>query len=288
MASSEKQIALLSREVERLKQELTESKEDASARISEVRSEAEERVQSIRSAFASQVEALSERARELASQLDERFHEIACLTRMLEAEEKAHRQALSEKAEIAGRCASLERQLDKGMTDARRLQAEKQALERRQEDLEVLAARIRAELDVAVACMEEEKAFLQSLFKSRGWRVAGFARRLKRLFSGSPPPKVAFAADVMRIRRSELFDSAWYLAMNEDVAVSGMEPATHYLLYGGSEGRDPGPNFSSSEYLARNPDVAESGVNPLLHYLMHGVVEGRNPGATPPSAKGNS
>lgn len=266
VASGEGQIALLSREVERLEQELKKSKEDATARVRKVRSEAED----------------------LSSQLAERFHEIACLTRMLETEEEAHRQTMSERAEIAGRCASLERQLGKEMIDVRRLQAEKQALERRKGDLDALAATLRAELDAATVCMEEEKAFLQSLFKSRGWRVAGLARRLKRMVSGSPPPQVAFAADVMRIRRSEYFDLAWYLATNEDVAMSCMEPATHYLLYGGSEGRDPGPHFSSAGYLARNPDVAESGVNPLLHYLMHGVVEGRNPGGTPPSVNGTS
>ena len=54
-----------------------------------------------------------------------------------------------------------------------------------------------------------------------------------------------------------------------------MDPALHYLLHGGLEGRDPGPFFSTEAYLARYPDVAEAGVNALLHYETHGRREGR-------------
>jgi hypothetical protein len=86
------------------------------------------------------------------------------------------------------------------------------------------------------------------------------------------------------IRRSSLFDAAWYLTRNPDVAADGMDPVRHYLLFGGFEGRDPGPDFSTSWYLEQYPDVKQSGMNPLLHYLRYGKREGR--ARTPPGQGG--
>jgi GT2 family glycosyltransferase/SAM-dependent methyltransferase len=81
-------------------------------------------------------------------------------------------------------------------------------------------------------------------------------------------------ADV--VRRSTLFDAQWYLKNNIDVAHARIEPAFHYAVYGGTEGRNPSPWFSSLDYLLHNPDVAQSGINPLYHYEMHGRMEGRS------------
>ena len=53
-------------------------------------------------------------------------------------------------------------------------------------------------------------------------------------------------------------------------------PARHYLLMGGFEGRNPGPGFDSAYYLQHNPDVVESGINPLVHYLKFGEKEQRS------------
>ena len=79
------------------------------------------------------------------------------------------------------------------------------------------------------------------------------------------------------IRKSELFDANWYLTHNPDVVQAGIDPARHYLLYGGFEGRDPSPHFSSQGYLERYQDVQGAGVNPLVHYLLCGNDEGRLP-----------
>lgn len=70
------------------------------------------------------------------------------------------------------------------------------------------------------------------------------------------------------IRASGLFDAAWYLAENPDVAQSGIDPARHYLLHGWLEGRNPGPLFDGQEYLSRHPELFASGVNPLVHHLQ--------------------
>ena len=98
-----------------------------------------------------------------------------------------------------------------------------------------------------------------------------------------------------------LFDPAWYLERYPDVAASGQEPLTHYVLAGGAEGRDPSgwfvsrhhqqarglgeanplvdyltggaweideasPGFSSAAYLASHPELACGGLTPLEHW----------------------
>lgn len=78
------------------------------------------------------------------------------------------------------------------------------------------------------------------------------------------------------LRRCGLFDAAWYLRRNADVAAAGGDPVRHFLTHGGREGRDPGPHFSTQHYLKLYPDVRESGRNPLIHYLISGIDEGRS------------
>lgn len=77
------------------------------------------------------------------------------------------------------------------------------------------------------------------------------------------------------IKKSKLFDVAYYLNTNVDVAKSKHNPIKHYLLYGSSEGRNPSRSFDNDFYLRRYPDVKENGMNPLLHYFLYGRNEGR-------------
>jgi GT2 family glycosyltransferase/cephalosporin hydroxylase len=74
-----------------------------------------------------------------------------------------------------------------------------------------------------------------------------------------------------------IFDSGWYLATNPDVAGTGQSPLEHYCEWGAEEGRHPSPLFSTNWYLVQNPDVAVAGLDPLAHYLEHGAREGRDP-----------
>ena len=69
------------------------------------------------------------------------------------------------------------------------------------------------------------------------------------------------------LRGSELFDGSWYLAQNPDVAASGLDPASHYLIFGAQEDRDPSPLFSTGAYRLAHPDLVPSGGNPLTHCL---------------------
>lgn len=81
--------------------------------------------------------------------------------------------------------------------------------------------------------------------------------------------------EIKLISNSSLFDGAWYLEINTDVAEAGMNPAEHYLRFGASEGRNPSKRFDSDGYLALHQDVKEAGMNPLVHYLKYGKDEGR-------------
>jgi GT2 family glycosyltransferase/glycosyltransferase involved in cell wall biosynthesis len=73
------------------------------------------------------------------------------------------------------------------------------------------------------------------------------------------------------------FDPAWYLEKYPDLASIGLDPLTHYILYGAAEGRDPNRFFDSAWYTRRYPDVLTSEYPPLLHYLLWGAAELRNP-----------
>lgn len=106
--------------------------------------------------------------------------------------------------------------------------------------------------------------------------VAG--RRWRALLLGGPRrlrSEIGLRRAATLLRRSALFDAAWYRATYPDVAEAGIDPVRHYLRAGAAEGRDPGPRFSARDYLARNPDVARTGMDPLVHYLRHGQREGR-------------
>jgi hypothetical protein len=88
---------------------------------------------------------------------------------------------------------------------------------------------------------------------------------------------------IVAVHRTGLFDAAYYLANNPDVASDGIDPALHFAQRGWKEGRRPGPRFDPVLYLQQNPDVARAGVNPLLHFAERGRGEGRRgslPGGT--------
>ncbi|HNA88401.1 MAG TPA: FkbM family methyltransferase, partial [Anaerolineales bacterium] len=88
-------------------------------------------------------------------------------------------------------------------------------------------------------------------------------------------PTITENDDLALLLASGFFDKEWYLAANPDVAEAKVDPAIHFLLDGGVEGRAPGPGFSSRWYLDTYEDVKSAGLNPLMHYLKYGQAEGR-------------
>ena len=72
-------------------------------------------------------------------------------------------------------------------------------------------------------------------------------------------------------RPSPWFDAAWYLSENGDIARTGQNPLTHYILFGAAEGRDPNPFFSTVWYRANYPESAQA-PTPLDHYIRRGAA----------------
>lgn len=82
-------------------------------------------------------------------------------------------------------------------------------------------------------------------------------------------------ADITLVLESEFFDAAWYRDRYNLESSSPEDLAFHYLSGGWRSGFSPSPNFDSRAYLALNDDVAASALNPLVHYTKYGQEEGR-------------
>ncbi|WP_018915561.1 glycosyltransferase [Vreelandella zhanjiangensis] len=74
---------------------------------------------------------------------------------------------------------------------------------------------------------------------------------------------------------SGLFDETWYVQRYPDTLFSQMSPLEHFLNYGWTLGRCPGPYFDPEAYRNRYPDISGSGLDPLMHYICHGRHERR-------------
>ncbi len=84
-------------------------------------------------------------------------------------------------------------------------------------------------------------------------------------------------ADLLVLQRSGVFDGAWFLIRNPDLAQGGHDPLTHFHRYGWRENRQPNLYFDAGWYIDNNRDVAALGSNPLLHYIEYGEAENRAP-----------
>jgi len=78
-----------------------------------------------------------------------------------------------------------------------------------------------------------------------------------------------------KIKRSGLFDSAYYLRQYPDLIKSEIDPLMHFIKYGWKERRNPSEKFNTKLYLDMYPDVKIADINPLIHYIIHGKKEGR-------------
>ena len=69
------------------------------------------------------------------------------------------------------------------------------------------------------------------------------------------------------LRASGLVNAAWYRSRYADVREAGIDPVRHYLFHGGSERRNPSPDFDTAAYVRQYPDAATA--QPLLHFLRY-------------------
>ena len=82
-----------------------------------------------------------------------------------------------------------------------------------------------------------------------------------------------FIRDYNLIKKSDLFDTEYYLANNKDVKNAKVDPIKHYLQFGWKEGRNPSAEFNGNEYLNKRPDVQVAGICPLVHFIKFGKNE---------------
>ncbi|QSX79646.1 sulfotransferase [Agrilutibacter solisilvae] len=151
--------------------------------------------------------------------------------------------------------------------------ARDQELARSAQELEASERKLQKQHQVSVQLENE----LAGIRRSRAFRVLNRVQSMSGRLGLSRKPLALLSHDATLLRQSDVFDSAWYLAQYRDVADSGIDPIEHFLRFGASELRNPGPGFDTAGYLKRNPDVSDSGLNPLLHYITHGKSEGRSP-----------
>ena len=79
------------------------------------------------------------------------------------------------------------------------------------------------------------------------------------------------------LRRSGLFDAAFYAQHDPSVLLRGEDALRHWSDRGWRAGWRPNFYFDTGWYLAANEDVRVAGVDPLLHYAIRGEREGRRP-----------
>jgi O-antigen biosynthesis protein len=226
--------------------ELEEGNRRAQSTGVALRNEYTAQLAAAREEFARQISEASTHVAEASTQLADVRGEFA--RQLAETREEFARQLAEGRGEFA-------RQLAEGRSECRRLVDE-------------------ANRDVARA--EDAIVQLARRYEPRS------ASAPKRRFRDYLRPRRKDRKELTAICNSGFFDPEFYLNSNPDVRGSGLDAACHYLVYGGREGRDPGPFFSTQQYLARFPDVAASGVNALVHYEMYGRHEMRKvPLSTP-------
>lgn len=223
-----------------------------------------------RGALSAQLNAAVEREKEARSAVDERFRELAVLTDLLEKNE-AQRDQLER--ELSGANAAKQK-LERELNDAK---AAKQTLEMDAKSSREMQAQQRREIERQAHELANLVNQLEALRSSQP--AASSANEGVSVAKAPPLTKRAIKRQSALIEASQWFDAKWYLAQYPDIAADARmsaNPARHYLLMGGFEGRNPGPGFDSAYYLAHNPDVVESGINPLVHYLKFGEKEQRS------------
>ncbi|RUR58054.1 hypothetical protein ELY40_00085 [Vreelandella populi] len=269
---------ITSNQVKALQIELAQAQQDASTRFEELAklttlleanekalTQEREAVAQLNTQLSQQQDALarpSQEAEALKRQLeqqrheakvfaDERFRELAILTELLEKKDTDAQQEIDRQArELAALVALLE---ERGIDYSSA----------------TLSVRRGAEANVSTDNSASSESDLALPFTAQPDIVK----------KAPPLNKRAIKRQVALIESSRYFDAQWYLAQYPDIARDAKmsaDPARHYLLMGGFEGRNPGPDFDSAYYLATHVDVAQSNINPLIHFLKFGEKEQRS------------
>lgn len=248
------------------------------------------------SSVSSQFDHLSNQIAQLSGLKDERLHDEVEKLKMQFEDVQAWSDALQGQLHEANdRMAALFEKLDAANQTIQAMKAridaaatESEVARQQNALLEERLTQARSDLSQALDSAVQQREILTAGLSGR---IENLERELKRkadIVAESRPRKKSVIGFVNRIysqarsyvkygRAPALFDKAWYVAMYDDVRVSGADPWAHFNEHGISERRQPNVLFDTSWYLHRYPDIAANGISPLTHYIKYGSKEGRDP-----------
>lgn len=257
-----------------------------------------------------QLKEKTQQIKALQQESNTRFEELAKLTTLLETSEQTLSTERQETARLAKQVEQLTVDLKRPSEEAEAL---KRQLAQQRQEAKVFADERFRELAILTELLEKkdtdtqqeidrqtrELAALAALLDKRGIDYSSVIRPIttpvaegvapnapitaqplvNSVVKKAPPlTKRSIKRQIALIETSRFFNANWYLGQYPDIARDpkmSANPARHYLLMGGFEGRNPGPEFDSAFYLANHQDVVQSGINPLVHYLKFGEKEQR-------------
>jgi len=113
-----------------------------------------------------------------------------------------------------------------------------------------------------VSCLQ--KTLHKQLLAAYSLNRNSYWKRIKRFsrFSGFNESRL--------LRNSGHVDPHYYFTQYPGLIAGGLSAASHYLLYGAQEGKNPSSTFNTVGYLAEHPHLAYIGVNPLVHFILSG------------------
>ena len=244
----------------RLETALAEARDEGGAAEARARTALEQAGRE-RAARAASERALAERGAEV-----ERVRRAAGDQKtVLELRAAAVESAMAEQAEVL-RCARA------------RVECLDASAARREAEIEALRTERKRNSSALEALREERRALAEGGEARRRVEAALRAARLaiavgRRPTLGAASP--GLARQVAALRKSDLFDAAWYRGTHGILGGLRWSAEVHYARAGSLEGLDPGPSFETMAYYLANPDVAEAGYPALVHYLIHGREEER-------------
>lgn len=121
---------------------------------------------------------------------------------------------------------------------ARNVPVEEELMVRLQEiaSLNQVVAERDAQISSLKEAVAERDGIIHQIFASTSWRFTRLLRSVKAFFTSK------FNSLNPQKNQPKHFNAKWYLKQNPDVAMSGMDPYAHYILYGKKEGRQPAPD----------------------------------------------
>lgn len=128
----------------------------------------------------------------------------------------------------------------------------------------------RRNIDLAEECVPSVFAELLRLNRLDLALLDAARAEVRQRFASIPAPVEHETAIRAGANCGELFDPAFYLLQNPDVAAARIDPLKHYIRHGSAEGRKPHPYFQPDYYLAQHPEAGSGNGNPLLYYLKTG------------------